>query len=49
MDVQFTIVGQIVVDNERHLLHIDTSGPDVGGDEDTAVVVERERSEMVAR
>jgi len=37
VEVVFSVDGQIVVDNQRNLLDIDSSGPDVGGDEDSAV------------
>jgi hypothetical protein len=33
MDVELTAVGQIVVDNNRHLLHIDTARKHIGSDE----------------
>jgi hypothetical protein len=35
VDVQLTIVGQIIVDNERHLLHVNATRPHVGGYQDT--------------
>lgn len=37
VQVVFTGRGQVVVDDEGHLLDIDTARPDVGGDEDTAL------------
>ena len=39
MDVKFTVVGEIVVDHERHLLDIKTTGPHVSSDENTALAV----------
>jgi len=36
VDVVFTVCGQVIVDDEGDLLDVDTTGPDVGGDEDTA-------------
>lgn len=35
MDVVLTVGGQIVVDDERDLLDVDTTGKQIGGDEDT--------------
>jgi hypothetical protein len=32
MDVRFTVDGQVIVDDQRHLLHINTTGKNVGGD-----------------
>merc|ERR1711973_759757 len=32
VDVQLTVVRQVVVDDQRHLLDVDASCPDVGGD-----------------
>mmetsp|Transcript_8500 Transcript_8500/g.27974 ORF Transcript_8500/g.27974 Transcript_8500/m.27974 type:complete len:232 (-) Transcript_8500:564-1259(-) len=37
MDVELAVVGQIVVDDQRDLLHVDAAAPDVGGDENTRV------------
>lgn len=34
MDVQFSVVGQVVVDDEGDLGDVQTPGPHVGGDED---------------
>jgi hypothetical protein len=36
MDVQLTIVWQIIIHNERNLRNIQTTRPDIGGNEDTA-------------
>lgn len=36
MDVVLTVAWQIVVDNEGHLLDIDTTSPNIGCDQDTA-------------
>ena len=35
MNVIFSICGQVVVDDERDLLDVDTAGQQVGGDEDS--------------
>ena len=35
MDVVLTVRGQVVVDHQRHLLHVDASRQQIGGDEDT--------------
>ena len=35
MDVELTVVGKIVVDDEGDLLHVNTTGPHVSGDQDT--------------
>ena len=35
MDVELTVVGEVIVDDERDLLHIDTAGPHVCRDEHT--------------
>lgn len=32
--VELAVVGQVVVDDQRDLLHVDAPGPDIGGDED---------------
>ena len=32
MDVVLTIAGQIVVDDKRHLLHVNATGKKIGGD-----------------
>uniref|UniRef100_A0A8W7PPN0 Uncharacterized protein n=1 Tax=Anopheles coluzzii TaxID=1518534 RepID=A0A8W7PPN0_ANOCL len=37
MDVQLTVVRQIVVDDQRHLLHVDTARPNVGRDQHPAL------------
>ena len=34
MDVKFSVVGQVVVDDERDLLDVDTASPNVGRDQD---------------
>nr|CAD7396779.1 unnamed protein product [Timema cristinae] len=36
MNVQLSVVGQVIVDDERHLLYINTSCPHVCGDENAA-------------
>ena len=33
VDIQLTVVGQVVVDDERHLLHVKTARPHVSSDE----------------
>ena len=35
MDVVLTVRGQVVVDHQRHLLHVDTTGQQIGRDEYT--------------
>ena len=35
MDVVLAVSGKVVVDDQRHLLDIDTTGKEIGGDEDT--------------
>ena len=35
MDVVLTVRGQVVVDHQRHLLHVDTTGQQIGRDEHT--------------
>ena len=37
MDVVLTVARQVVVDDQAHLLHVDTAGPHIGGDEHAAV------------
>ena len=37
MDVQLSVVGEVIVDDEGHLLDVDTTGPHVGGDQHTAL------------
>ena len=37
MNIVLTVAGQIVVDDQRHLLNIDTTSPDIGGDQHTGV------------
>ena len=37
VDVELTVVGQVVVDDKGHLLHVDTTRPHVRGDQDTAL------------
>ena len=36
MDVQFSVVGQVVVDDEGYLGHVQTPGPHIGGNEHAA-------------
>mmetsp|Transcript_138 Transcript_138/g.252 ORF Transcript_138/g.252 Transcript_138/m.252 type:complete len:462 (+) Transcript_138:109-1494(+) len=36
VDVELSVVRQVVADDQRHLLHIQTSAPEVGGDQDSA-------------
>lgn len=43
MNVVFAICWQIIVDNERHLLHVDTSSQQVRSDQDTR----RSRAELL--
>ena len=35
VDVVLSVGGEIVVDDQRHLLHIDSSGQEIGGDQDS--------------
>ena len=35
VDVVLAVGGQVVVDDERNLLHVDTTGEEIRGDEDT--------------
>ena len=37
VDVQLTTVGQIVVDDERDLLNVQTTAPHIGGDQYTTI------------
>jgi len=37
VDVQLTIVRQIVVDDQRHLWDVETTGPNVGGNENSSL------------
>merc|ERR1719474_2501538 len=37
MDVELTVVGKVVVDDKRHLLHVDTTSPDVSSDQHSAL------------
>ena len=39
VDVELTVVGQVVVDDQGNLLHVDPSGPHVCGDQHTTVCV----------
>lgn len=39
VDVVLTVAGQIVVDDQRDLLNVDTTGPDIGGNEDSRVAL----------
>ena len=34
MNVVFTMIGQIVIDDQRDLLNVDTASQEIGGDED---------------
>mmetsp|Transcript_21958 Transcript_21958/g.44648 ORF Transcript_21958/g.44648 Transcript_21958/m.44648 type:complete len:289 (-) Transcript_21958:452-1318(-) len=34
VDVELAVVGEVVVDDERDLRHVEPAGPDIGGDED---------------
>ena len=36
MNVVFTVVGQVIVDDEGHLLDVDAASEEIGGDEHTA-------------
>ena len=36
MDVVLAVVGQVIVDDEGHLLHVNAARQQVSGDEDTA-------------
>lgn len=36
VDVQLSVVGEVVVDDKRDLLHVDASGPHIGGNENAA-------------
>lgn len=42
VDVVFTMVGQIIVDYQRHLLNVNPASEEIGGDQDTG----RTRSEL---
>ena len=33
VNVELTVVGQVIVDDQRDLLHVDAPGPNIGGDE----------------
>lgn len=33
VDVEFSVVWEVVADDEGHLLHVQTSAPHVGGDQ----------------
>jgi hypothetical protein len=35
VNVVFAVAGQVVVNNQRHLLNVDTAGKQIGGDEHT--------------
>ena len=35
VDVVLAVGGQVVVDDQRNLLHVDTTGQEIGGDQDT--------------
>lgn len=37
VDVVFTVSREVIVDDQGHLLHVDTTGPDVRGDQDARV------------
>jgi hypothetical protein len=43
MDVVLAVGGQVVVDDQRNLLNVDTTGKEIGGDENTG----RSRSELL--
>ena len=36
VNVVFTVVGQVIVDDEGHLLDVDAASEEIGGDEDAA-------------
>jgi len=36
MDVVFDVAGKVIVDDEGNLLDVDTTGEEIGGDEDAA-------------
>ena len=36
VDVKFSVVGQVIVDDQRNLLNVDTTGPHVCRDKDSA-------------
>ena len=36
MDVVFAVVGQVIVDDKGHLLHVDATRKQISGDKDTA-------------
>lgn len=42
MDVQLSVVGKIVVDDERNLRNIQTSGPNVCGDQHSTAQEEQQ-------
>lgn len=39
VDVVLTVGREVIVDNQRHLLDIDTTSPDIGGDKNTRVAL----------
>lgn len=43
MDVQLSVVGKIVVDDERNLRNIQTSGPNVCGDQHSTAQEEQQK------
>ena len=48
MDIILGVVGDVVVDDERYVRHIDTAGDDVGGDEDGYLAVPKIEHDLVA-
>ena len=38
VDVELTVVGEVVVDDKRHLLHVDTTSPDVSSDQHSGLI-----------
>ena len=38
VDVELTVVGEVVVDDKRHLLHVDTTSPDISSDQHSGLI-----------
>ncbi len=47
VDVQLSVVGQIVVNDERHLRHVQTSGPNVCGDQHSTAREKADHKHMI--
>ena len=46
MNVQLSVVGEVVVDDQRHLLHVNASRPHISGDEDTTEEEQQQNTHM---